>query len=202
MFSFNFHPVFFLLFTFYCFWCGSSVFSHFPILSLDWNGGGNWCSFVLVVWNSDTFLSPHRQHCLIQGIWFIALCFSWMWPIYIYTYIWSKSSILQFYSFYNHFRIFSNKESTGLCQLGGFPKLYKAKIFFPNLKKNYCFLNNSVACKNKLKTIHYIITTFIIFRINILVCKFLINLWSKTLLFFIKKNNQQVFCIIFINFGS
>ena len=44
-----------------------------------WTGGRNWCG-PLGVWNNDIFLSPHRHHCFIQGIWFIVLSFTWMWP--------------------------------------------------------------------------------------------------------------------------
>ena len=68
------------MFTFYCSWCWSPLFLTSSFFLFCWNGGENWCSPVLGVWNSDTFLSLPRQHCFIQDLWFIPFCFSWMWP--------------------------------------------------------------------------------------------------------------------------
>ena len=83
---------FILIFLLYFFFClffpapsvGLLFFLTFPFfLSLWLKWGRNWRSPLLGVWNSDTFLSPHGQYCLIQGLWFIVLCFSWMWPCYL-----------------------------------------------------------------------------------------------------------------------
>ena len=68
------------MFNFSCSWYWSPLFLTSSFFYFCWNGGGNCCGPVLGVWNGDTLLSLHGQYCFIQGLWFIAFCFSWMWP--------------------------------------------------------------------------------------------------------------------------
>ena len=74
--SFNFFLVFFL---FLAPGIGLLFFLKCLFFLFGWNRGGNWWHLVLGVWNRETFLSPHRRHCFIQGLWLITSCFSWMW---------------------------------------------------------------------------------------------------------------------------
>ena len=73
MLSFNFPPVFFLFFTFYCSPRGSPFFHTSPFFLFGWIGDGNLWYHLLGMWNSETFF-----HLIDSIVLFMALIHSFL----------------------------------------------------------------------------------------------------------------------------